>query len=306
MEKNKQIMNGLKDFPEEVATALGKDLSLYQPGRTGETHVHFTTSELMRFIEKRFKLGEHWQMPEELAKCQICLNSFEALIEASEEKISDELVEKIVGQLPVHKTFRFAFFKYALKLAAGFLIIFSIWYGMTIEKQKAYPSFSEGMATGLDGKTFLAGSKFPGAALLAAANRCVAEYMDGSKIMFEAGSLFAFKHNFLGNKIIELKNGAISADVAKQPFWRTLIINTELGNIKVIGTRFDVKVSRTTEIIFEQKGSEIQQKQSDKISSVLVSVKEGTVAVTCGKETIKLQAGSKAILEHNGIRKEVE
>jgi hypothetical protein len=286
-------------FTEEEASRTGAELSLFDFQKGTAQHVHFTTRELINFAEQRKKLMETWQIPEELARCNICLNSFEALLGAEQENIVPEVIAKIEVKLPIKKMLKYSFVKYIVRLAAGFLIIASIWYGLTREWNKAYPAFTEGMLSDTNGQIFTAGTKLPAKRLLSTAGKCAAEYIDGSKISFDAGSLFEFQHTFTGGKVLALLDGGISAEVKKQSFWHAFMVKTELGSVKVVGTKFNIKISRTALVVFEKAGNDILPKQSDKINAITVFVKEGIVAVSNGRKTVKVGAGSQAIIYHD-------
>ncbi len=297
MEENiNKINNNETIFTEEQAIKAGKELALFEHTRIKSDHFHFSAEELIGLLEKRKKRGPEWQIPEALTKCELCLNSFEALIKMEEENISAAVIAKIKSKLLHRKIWHTSFARYFVRIAAGFIIIASIWYGITKEWDKAYPTFAEGTTSDLQGNILTVGAKMPKELMLYAVDKCVAKYRDGTTIDFDSGSIFNFKHTIKGDKVLTLLDGGISAEVAKQRFWQNFTIQTDLGTVKVIGTKFDIKIAKVTTVVFVQEGTNVVSRQSSKTSSVTVSVKEGIVAVDNGKKIVKIKSGSQATI----------
>ncbi len=84
------------------------------------------------------------------------------------------------------------------------------------------------------------GMKLPGGTIdgLSPESWFALEFEDGSTVITTGDSMLAFSD--VGQKVLHLKSGNLSADVTPQPEGRPMLIHTRSAVLEVIGTSFDV------------------------------------------------------------------
>jgi len=77
-------------------------------------------------------------------------------------------------------------------------------------------------------------------------------FHDGTKVTLSGSSMLTFSDD--GQKVLRLKEGAISADVTAQPKGRPMLIHTRTADFVVLGTKFEIEAELTSTTLNVNEG----------------------------------------------------
>ncbi len=87
------------------------------------------------------------------------------------------------------------------------------------------------------------------------------EFHDGSTVMIAGNSMLTFSD--LGQKVLRLKSGNLSANITSQPADKPLLRHTQSALLRVLGTRFDVEAGLSSTSLNVSEGTVRVQRLSD-------------------------------------------
>lgn len=267
----------------------------------GANSVHLCLRELQDLQEQRVRLGSNWVMPEHLMVCPLCLEAFQCLQDgvpvlgtAAEARFAalfhPETRVKSLRRAYVHWAARI------LKAAAAILLLAA---GAAVIWSATHP------ASRLDSGTFviarnnreLAGKDgLPANTLLTAQEEAGAIFGDGATARFAPGSRVVINRSLAGGATINLRQGRVDVAVPRQKPGRHFTVRTELGDVRVIGTRFRVSTESEQVKVYETGGESQARAYNARITAVSVHVESGMVAVDNRYDTVMLAAGQSAIM----------
>lgn len=105
-------------------------------------------------------------------------------------------------------------------------------------------------------------------------------YDDGTRIVLGSDSeirLEVLTRISAASKHLTLRSGTMTAHVAKQPMWKSMLVTTPTANFRVLGTRFMLEAEEATSRLDVIEGR-VQVKRSDKSASIEVAQGQFAVA----------------------------
>jgi len=108
------------------------------------------------------------------------------------------------------------------------------------------------------------------------------KFNDGSTVMISGTSTLTFAD--AGQKVLRLREGIFSANVAPQPAGKPMLVHTRSALLEVVGTQFDVETGLTSTVLNVSEGK-VRVKQLSDGSEVDVPAKHRVVAGDDGKLT---------------------
>lgn len=255
---------------------------------------HYTLEELHTLRDQRMGDGEQWQMPEHLSRCPLCLEEFSVLLEEapapSSSAIRRYFKEAHRTLIPFTNVLPSAGWREraAAAAAAAVLLIGLSLFMRGDGNAVAQPSgvrIDGGSLTLADGRPLPADQAVQADQLIHARDACSAVFADGSRLEIEKGSSLSFRASEGGGTSVRLQEGEVLASVQPQATGAVFAVETELGRICVVGTRFRVR-SRLV-----KGGEEEPAVLKEGLRQVQVEVLEGEVRVERGAATMTLGPG---------------
>ena len=273
---------------------------ILNPDDAGKTN-HLTLNELRHLQRQLRRLGADWEMPEHLMACPLCLEAFQCLQEGLPE-LSEQARSRFEGLFdqetkPIRmQTARVHWAKRILKMAAAILLLASgsmlMW---TVSRPMA--RLDSGMLVIERGNRTLAEkAALPKNTLLVARENTSAVFADGATAMFAPASRVMISRSLAGDTMIQLQQGQVEASVPRQKQGRHFVVQTPLGDVRVIGTRFRVSTESERVLVYENSGDAQARAYSNRISAVTVQVESGVVAVDNHHDQVKITAGQCATM----------
>jgi hypothetical protein len=111
------------------------------------------------------------------------------------------------------------------------------------------------------------------------------KFNDGSTVMISGTSMLTFAD--AGQKVLRLREGIFSANVAPQPEGKPMLIHTRPALLEVLGTQFDVKAGLTSTVLNVSEGK-VRVKQFSDGREVDVPARHRVTAGDDGKLTLEL------------------
>lgn len=262
---------------------------------------HLSLNELRQMLDQRVLLGENWEMPEHLLACPLCLEAFQCLQEGIPELTGSALArfnglfkpattQTKPSRAKIQWTARILKMAAAiLLLAAGTMLVFSIARPVTRLHSGTFVIEHKNQA--LTEKNVL-----PENTLLVAREETSAVFNDGATALFDPDSRVIINRSLAGDTIINLQQGRVDASVPKQKQDRHFIVQTPLGDVRVIGTRFSVTTESEKVMVYENSGEPLAHAYDTRVSAVTVKVESGTVAVDNHFDQVKITAGQCATM----------
>jgi len=123
---------------------------------------------------------------------------------------------------------------------------------------------------------------------------------DGTRLDVETGSRLAVSRGLAGGITVNLHEGQLQANVAPQGAGRRFVVQTPLGRVSVVGTRFGVRCGKERVQVYEKAEADSPVRSYEaEIMSVTVAVTEGIVLVHNGFEEARLGPDQQAILREH-------
>jgi hypothetical protein len=264
---------------------------------------HYTLDELRGLVRQR-TLGQFpgtpenpdGDMPEHLAVCSLCLDAYEVLLTGvpavDPHSLSrfGEIGDPDFGQ-PRHYRFRRAARWAGLAIAAMLAI------STVLGVQHYLDSTSAKLHTGRlvyerNGRVVDAGDGIPRRDMLIAREDTQTRFKDGSVLDIAKDTRFLLNESH-GDTTVELTRGAITASVTKRHRGKLFRIDTPLGRVTVVGTKFRVDAIDENVTRYQAGGA---QPSREAVTSVRVEVFEGKVEVTNRYNRVKIEPGQIATL----------
>ena len=141
------------------------------------------------------------------------------------------------------------------------------------------------------------GAAIPGGVTVTAIEPTSASLGDGSKVELTNHAQVRFGESFGGGNTLGLTAGELVASVAKQVNGREFVVQTPLGQVTVVGTRFSVTCEAEDVVVYQSAAGQVAtQPRADVVHAVRVSVFEGIVRVSRRHDQVRLTADQSAIL----------
>ncbi|NLE65996.1 MAG: FecR domain-containing protein [Lentisphaerae bacterium] len=291
------------DLEETAAEKLRKSgIFAAAPGPdAGTDNNHLSLSELRELHEQRRRLGTDWEMPEHLATCSLCLEIFQCLQDGLPE-LSEAAAARFEGLFRPEERpagMRGAKFQRAariLKMAAAILLLAA---GAALIWQLQRPAArldSGAFVIERDNRELVKKAELPANTLLVAREEAGAVFDGGATALFASGSRVMIKRSPAGETTINLQQGDVEASVPKQKPGRHFKVQTPLGDVRVIGTRFRVSTESEKVMVYESSGESQNRTYIDRISAVTVQVESGVVAVDNHYDHVNVAAGQCAVM----------
>ncbi|MBF0246155.1 MAG: FecR domain-containing protein [Planctomycetes bacterium] len=293
------------DLPEEeVLLAAELTAALDQPGVSAEKHLSYP--ELESSVEARGREGEAWEMPAHLMDCPLCLEIFEILLNPG-EKASPLLSERCHRLLNAVPSRRKPVFIHGQRwiLAAAALILLCLGGALYLMTRQITIQVEAGQFQNAQGLACARNPAVDPGSVLQTTESARAVLKDGSAIPLAPATRLSFHAPLLGGTGIRLLEGKLEAEVNKQQGLDTFRIDTPLGSVQVVGTRFSVSF-RSEEVTIYKSENSLNSVEHSKMEIMRVEVSEGVVRVSNRSETLRLGAGWRAELRQGQTHIEVE
>ncbi len=226
------------ELPPEVRRLLAKGSILPDPSEG-----HYSLDELRKMALERKGWGEFWEMPRHLSSCEPCLEFFECIFKG-EEQVDGSVISRLDALHKPRKTLLSRMFQRPsrpVKFAAAAAVLLVAGLAALLFYIVPEAMIADGSLVLPDGTSLSSGSKAPARTLLTAKETSRAVFGDGTEIVIHRDSLMAFISGGLKGRILQLSNGTIVCDVAKQRAGRVFKVLTPAGEITVVGTKFSVE-----------------------------------------------------------------
>lgn len=304
--------------------ALGASLRAAPSVDTG----HFSFHEIQMLADARRTTadGAEWEMPEHLSTCPLCLEAFEATLEGlpvtspalttraagllttsglsitSSDEASATGIPRLALKLPTTSGRKHpSRWLRGLATAAALAIICSLGYYAYL-RSTSVRAVDGGLAVvDEDTKTPITpGSVIPSNSDLVALADTRTAFHDGTEVHIEKDTRLTIDESLGGDTTLNLKEGSLTAKVAKQKPGRHFDVTTALGTVRVIGTRFSVSTRSENADVNYSAGEQTWKSQHVKLTAVTVTVTDGTVSVTnTQKNQVSVTAGQTAVIREN-------
>jgi len=266
---------------------------------------HFELDDLVEQVKTRRRDGESWLMPEHLARCPLCLETLELLLEGVPQpppSILDRFVRIRDDRPPAHGDGKVIVLPPRwlpmIQVAAVFLVLWGAALVLSSVWRAGAVRVRAGQVTLADGKVLQSGAGVPEGVVVHAAAATETRLRDGSELRLDEGTHLSFHKSRRGDTTIRLIDGALLASVVPQEPDREFRVVTRLGEVLVVGTRFRVECSSL------EDGSGVVGR-ADGVKLVRVLVYEGVVRVRGGDQHATVGARQTAVLREGSERVEV-
>ncbi len=265
---------------------------------------HLNLQALQRLADEHRRNDGEKDLPEHLTACPICLDLFQTLLEGT--PLVSRRAMKRFEETPgaPRRWAKLAWFTSSpILLRAAALVAILLGTGV-LARPLVFPHppvTTQGVFTLANGSTVPAGQSVP-ARRPFTMNAGAALALDdgGTAVRAETESNLSFSRSLRGNPQISVHGGDIWVSAAKQKPGSTIVIQTPLGEIRVIGTKFRVTVEKEKVVVHETRPERPEvTKYATNISAVVVTVQEGTVAVRNRSEQASVSAGQTAVMRQN-------
>jgi len=267
--------------------------------------VHLSLAELQALVAEHRRLGESWVFAEHLGVCPVCLDVFQCLLDGVPEagQVAQRRFESLWREAgltapPVMGTLRsWPLARRIMRVAAVLAILLGVATAVHIATRSPLAAIQAGALQTLRGPILHAGDPFPDGSMLEAVESVQVSLAGGSYVAVDALSRLAVDRSLAGSMRIRLAQGRIEAAVVRQTMGRQFTVTTPLGDVRVIGTRFQVAVNSEDVTVYEQSGNAgPARKYRTRVASVSVTVKEGVVSVHARRDRVKVSAGQTAVI----------
>ncbi|MEI6211530.1 MAG: FecR domain-containing protein [bacterium] len=296
-----------EDLDESEARRLGANQRLaeslgQQAGDISSNHLEL--NELHGFATAHRQGHGEKTLPEHLLVCPICLDLFQAIL-AGDPRISRYTMlryEHTPGA-PRRRIF-FAWMvsrQGALSAAAALAVLLGAGLLYQARVYANPPVSVQGVFTQANGQAVAAGQALASRQPFTMGSGAALELNDGgTSVRAEAESEMSFKRSLQGDPRFVMHGGDIWVHAAKQKPGSSILVQTPLGVIRVIGTEFRVTVESEPVLVHENREGQTEvKKYAANISAVVVDVKEGTVALRNSFEQVLVTAGHTAVMRQN-------
>ncbi|MFW5856637.1 MAG: FecR domain-containing protein [Planctomycetota bacterium] len=275
---------------------------------------HYDLDTLQRLARERRTEGEGWQMPDHLSACPLCLEEFELLL----------------GEIPTPRRSAVRrYFKQGRKTLAPFGTVLPLftWRERVVAAAAAAvlavalgllfhtPGAAEAPAirvrgeafAHVDGRPLRRGATVANGEELVAREDAVATFADGSEVEIDRGSRLAFRVDPAGATTIRLRDGGVYASVTRRTPERPFRVETDLGEVRVVGTAFRVDCERDDVLVLTPAEEGLAgEARTTPLRAVRVTVRAGVVRVTARDGARRdIRAGEEAVLRPGGGAPEV-
>jgi hypothetical protein len=270
---------------------------------------HLTLAELHACVRDRREAGAAWEMPDHLAACSLCLEAFDIL------RVDDEVVPQratarylAMGKDLSHRRRRWFASRWSrvAGTAAAACVVVAVSYFLYITNRAVPMSVEYGMIV-------LKGSPLPADAASLPQGEAVDVPVvtrmvlhDGSKVDVEPGSRIALTSGMRGSVTMQLHQGQLDAQVTRQHAGQTFAVNTTLGKVTVVGTKFRVTAGKEAVEVYQSASDALEARRfAGEIDTVRILVTEGVVRVANRFEEVTLTANQEATLREGEHRIQV-
>ncbi len=274
----------------------------------GHDERHFSLADLRLLLQRQRQAADAWVMPDHLATCHICLDIFAALQDNGPSP-SDAAIRRYLDLWPqpdsltMQPRSAFPWRSSLMALAAGLAVIATVIYtmGAGLGRSPGRVTYGSGNLSAGRQVALLANAPVPSRQDILTETGMKLVLKDGSQIAVAPHSRFRLSTSWIGQSTLTLAHGNVDLTVTKQTLGRTLVVETPLGTVTVVGTRFQVKTVDENVLVYEQTAGngDIIQSYREKIESVIVTVSEGVVKVSNTHNTFLVRAGFSAVLRGN-------
>jgi hypothetical protein len=249
-------------------------------------------------VSARKTQGELWEMPDHLAECPLCLEVYDVILSGEDQ------VPKAVARRLLHRVrpFRLGGFwkSFVLKAAVFLFVLGAVFFWMNGRRAQQPMLVVEGSVV-YDDTTHPVplDVKLPPHRSLVSTTPVRVRCDDGSDLMIAPQTRFELPIHY-AEATVSLKEGEIDFSVTHQPGARRFRVQTPLGDIIVVGTRFRVTSRYEQVTLFKNESkTEVPSGETTRLATVRVHVTEGKVLVRNRYQEAEVPAGTTALLREN-------
>ena len=267
----------------------------------GTDSEHYSLGELEALADAR-RRDPAWALPEHLAVCPLCLESFE-LIRDGLASVPDRALDRYAELFePAPAPVRVAAWRrprwWGPRLAAMIGLIFAIFAAVAGYERATSPGLASGALVDPGSDPIEAGGAMPAGEVLRAERDSSTRFADGSRLRVTAGTRFAARDGLLGGATVSLTAGEVEAFVAPQSPRGGFTVETPIGTATALGTRFRVRCHREEARVHRggDNGPTTGTSYRTTVLRVEVAVVEGRVRLDNGHDAARVEAGEEAVL----------
>lgn len=288
--------NHAAEQEEERHTAAARRLVAALTRTASPAGRHLDLAELESLVAARLAQGADWEMPEHLLRCPSCLEAFQTLLEGV-PAVSAAFLDRCVSlekeslttrdERPPKVLYLPANWLVAARLAAvvvavaGAAWLAQAWWAAGALRLRA------GAVTLPGGGILDAGSSVPDGVVLHATQPATTRFRDGSTVELAANTHVSFHRSAGGSVTVRLIRGDVVSTVTPRPPAEAFVVQTPLGQVTVVGTRFRVRCA-------DEAGA---PRAGGEAVAVEVEVFEGVVRVKQAAQEARVGPGQRARLQ---------
>ena len=289
---------------------------------------HLSLSQLRAYAADRKAQAGEWEMPEHLAACPVCLDAYEVMLEGemvptprAKSRFETIFASRLALDFRENPftVFRRRSWHRVASLAAVLLVAVGVvWMATNLITPSTTATVTQGALATVDGQAIPVGSVIPAGKTVLANQAVQTTFADGSAVEIQEHSRFSVVKSYQGSTTLDLASGSVEAHVAKQSPGNHFFVNTALGKVIVVGTRFSVTCSNDSVRVYPNgvkpdksavatDGASAAASTADegRVTAVTVRVTEGVINVQNNFETVRVGAGQAAFLRENQSHIEV-
>ena len=296
-----------EDLDEVAARRLGAKQRLaeslgQQAGDLSGNHLELPALQKLA-AEHRQNPGEK-NLPEHLTLCPICLDLFLAILDGfpAISRYTMARYENTPGAPRRRLFFGWLTSRQGVLSAAAALAVL-LGAGL-LYRSRVYanpPVSVQGVLTQANGQAVSAGQPLSSRQPFTMGSGAALALNDGgTSVRAESKTEMSFTRSLQGAPRFVMHGGDIWVHAAKQKPGSSIVVQTPLGDIRVIGTEFRVTVESEPVVVHENREGQTEvKKYAANISAVVVAVTEGTVSLRNSFEQVLVTAGQTAVMRQN-------
>lgn len=271
---------------------------------------HFSLATLRQLADKHRQTRGEKDIPAHLAICPICLDLFEALLEdlPALPRDTTQRFERLFTRSRKRPGQVWPLSQWGLlRLAAAAILLLGLGFLLKPQVFSNPPRMIQGTFAQATGKPLASGQALQSRKPFTMGEGAQLALDDGgTTIRSEVRSELAFKRTLRGDPLFVVNGGDIWVTAAKQKPGSSIRVQTPLGDIRVIGTEFRVTLQSEQVEVHETKPDQSEiVSYSTNISAVVVTVREGTIALRNRHDQVAVSAGNTAVLRQGHPRIDV-
>lgn len=304
------------DRDHQLAPDLQADLALIRAALGGgpdAAHNHYEFPILQALARSRQREGPAYQLPDDLLACPQCTEALLVVLEQlspAQHPGSENVVRRSKSVLHEHHGILPLLSWRERLLAATAAAVLALAIGLLVLSPSRAPRQGRSGRSGptqivtgtfrtVSGKAITDGKLLPNGELLHAQGENLIRFGDGSELHVEADTALSCRVEPAGAIRIDLRTGAVVADVTPRDTKQPFVVKTALGRVQVVGTRFSVACDGDDVVLVNHQKDGRVLAEGTRILPRRMSVRvyEGVVKLLTAKDEIPLAAGDSATLD---------